>query len=174
MEQYYIYLNGIRYMKLPKEFNIEHNVFIKSTPKIEQALNDWGHSAVCNWDGTIWIKKALLQYPRLHSTLKHELRHVKQMEESDIGRQIFLRKLQHPELKGPESYIGKFAKEVRRLRTGEELNFYDRYQLFRKLTSPEGRTVHTKHPYEVDAIKWQKREDIILKKALRKIRQEVK
>jgi len=157
MEKYYIYLNDKRYMELPKAFNIEHDVYVKSSPGIEITLDNWGAGAVTDWDGSIWVRQNFFESPGWSTILRHELRHTKQMKESDVGRQIFLRKLHSPELVGSKSYIEPFAKEVMRLRTGEELSFKDRYQLFRKLTSPEGRTVHTKHPYEVDAIKWQEK-----------------
>jgi len=92
MEKYYIYLDGKQYMEMPKEYNIKYNVYMNTRVILGERFG---------WAGALFPSKRIkisnkyLNNPQLiDNVIRHELRHIKQMEEIDfMGKYKFLTKL---------------------------------------------------------------------------------
>ena len=82
VEKYYIYINNERYAEIPKEYDIKHDVHIISNPDIDKRLQ---FKSGTSPDGnTIYVKQYItndLKSELFKTILRHELRHVKQLEE---------------------------------------------------------------------------------------------
>jgi len=158
MKKYYIYLNGKRYMEIPKEYNIKKDVNIYSSDFYDKLLG--GANAAVVGDDNVYVQTWIMfpeRYGRYgkynepipqeaqkyldksrDKTIRHELQHIAQHE--------------HPKWLGKSDMTpsGFFMKE---------LTDKQRYSLFyRKYGKYE-------NPYEVEAREWGEK-DIQLKKAM--------
>lgn len=157
---YYIYLNGKRYLRIPEGYNIQHDIYMQSSPSIDKFLGD-AYGRVMG-DGTILIKNILV-YPERYKkdgkpisseareyfkgerykTIQHELRHMVQQEQSELTGHLYPRELR-PVLKGTR------PTQV--------------YDYLRK------RYGYREHPFEVEAREWGEK-DILYKQALERVKQ---
>lgn len=155
---YYIYLNGKRYLRIPEGYNINHDVYMRSSPSLDRLLGD--AYANITGDGTILIK-TILAFPERYTrngkpippgarkyfkeernkSIQHELRHIVQREQSGLTGHLYPRELR-PVLKGTKP-----------------MQVYD---YLRK------RYGYQEHPFEVEARQWGEK-DIIHKQALERV-----
>lgn len=84
MKKYYIYLNGQRYMEMPKDYGIKQDVYMNYNSMIERYLKDRGLSGrAVPSTRTIEVLSKIIQDPRFTDiVVKHELTHIKQMQET--------------------------------------------------------------------------------------------